>query len=588
MIEEPFSHSSGPHHASVALVGESWGAEEAAIGLPFVGASGKELTRMLTEAGLDRSRMFLTNVVNTQPLSNELHHLFHPMKEATETAVRGLHPKEAIRLGLSRLQEELSIVRPKLIIAAGNYALWALSTLAGTTPGKDRRGRATSVRVPNGIMKWRGSMVHDLTETRLLPIVHPAAILRQWTLRDVTVHDLRTRVPQALNNDWSPTTPPLILAPPTFTQAMGRMNLILRKAQAAPVRVSVDVETKRTPTLAFITCVSLCDEPHFSMSIPLVLAKTYAPYWSLDEETALMGKLREVLGHPNTLIEGQNFIYDLQYFAEYPAVHLSPAWDTMTAQHLLFPGTPKGLDYLSSLYCRHHRYWKDDNKEWDQKGDLITHLRYNAEDALRTYEIATTQRKIIPDLGLADQMLYMQQTTDLALNMMRRGVRTDQIERKRLHSQIMNDTIHIHMWFEEWLPQSVVNPHRDGLKPWYRSSIQIRQVFLDWGLHLPMNRKTGAATTNATAMVELREKYPGLREVFDRLLALRSLGIFAKNFLGAKLEPDGRMHCQFNPAGTGTFRWSSSTNAFNRGTNMQNIPKRVRDFGDEYATEEDK
>jgi hypothetical protein len=33
------------------------------------------------------------------------------------------------------------------------------------------------------------------------------------------------------------------------------------------------------------------------------------------------------------------------------------------------------------------------------------------------------------------------------------------------------------------------------------------------------------------------------------------------------------MKCSFNTAGTETFRWSSSTNAFWRGTNLQNIPK---------------
>lgn len=586
---DPFSGSSGPRNARVAIIGESWGTEEAAARRPFVGSSGYALTKMLSEAGINRDRCFVTNVVNAQPPANDLQHFFLPMKPTPEVAIRGLHPNDFVVGELPRLEAELAEVNPDLIIACGNYALWALSAHTGSTPGQDRAGRATGVRTPTGIMKWRGSMTFTLANgtepKKLLPIVHPAAILRQWKLRDVTIHDLRTRVPQALANDWTPRVSPTILAPPTFAQATARLRGILLRAAHETVRVSVDVETKRTKQFAFITCISFCDSANFAMSIPFVYPKTYAPFWPIEQEAELVTLMRAALSHDRVAVEGQNFIYDLQYLAEYPAVWLAPDWDTMHAQHVIFPGTQKDLAYLSSLYCRYHRYWKDDNKEWDEKGDLTRHLQYNAEDALRTFEIATQQRKIIPDLGLTPQWEYMQQTTRFALSMMRRGVRIDTSERKRLHSEVMNATIKIYTWFERWLPQSVVNPSRDDLKPWYQSSTQIRQVFLDWGLRLPKNRKTGQASTNAAGMLELRERYPGLTEVFDRLLALRSLRVFAKTFLSAPLEADGRIHCQFNPAGTGTFRFSSAKNAFDRGANLQNIPERERDFGQEQELE---
>ena len=47
--------TSGPHDAEIVLVGEAWGADEDVQKRPFVGASGNELTRILTEAGLSRS-----------------------------------------------------------------------------------------------------------------------------------------------------------------------------------------------------------------------------------------------------------------------------------------------------------------------------------------------------------------------------------------------------------------------------------------------------------------------------------------------------------------------------------------------------
>jgi hypothetical protein len=43
--------------------------------------------------------------------------------------------------------------------------------------------------------------------------------------------------------------------------------------------------------------------------------------------------------------------------------------------------------------------------------------------------------------------------------------------------------------------------------------------------------------------------------------------------LEAKLSPDGRLRCSFNIAHPETHRWSSNSNGFGEGTNLQNIPK---------------
>ena len=56
--------------ARIMLVGEAPGAEEDAAGLPFVGRSGKLLDRMLGAIGLDRSSVYVTNVVPWRPPGN--------------------------------------------------------------------------------------------------------------------------------------------------------------------------------------------------------------------------------------------------------------------------------------------------------------------------------------------------------------------------------------------------------------------------------------------------------------------------------------------------------------------------------------
>ena len=70
-------------------------------------------------------------------------------------------------------------------------------------------------------------------------------------------------------------------------------------------------------------------------------------------------------------------------------------FDSMLAQNVLFPGTEKRLDYLSSLYCQYHWFWKEDHKEWDAKGDIESLLVYNCWDCVRTFEVCSVQRSVL-------------------------------------------------------------------------------------------------------------------------------------------------------------------------------------------------
>ncbi len=70
----------GNADADLMLVGEAPGAEEDRQGLPFVGRSGALLTRLLTEAGLPRERVFITNTLKCRPPGNR-----NPGREEIET-----------------------------------------------------------------------------------------------------------------------------------------------------------------------------------------------------------------------------------------------------------------------------------------------------------------------------------------------------------------------------------------------------------------------------------------------------------------------------------------------------------------------
>lgn len=586
-----FYGTSGPINAPIVLIGEAWGASESAAQKPFIGASGLELTRILAEAGLDRNQLLITNVVAAQPPGNELFRFFTNKASAT-TSIRGLYPNDLVVSELSRLHRQLLYSPRTLIIAAGNYALWAVSSTTGVANAPKLPGVEPGTKIPNGIGNWRGSMIYaDVVgdgRIKLLPIYHPAAILRSWGDRAPTVHDLKARVPMALSDNWEPRVKPVIWAPPTFDQCISRLDQWLRRLDAGEeLRLAEDIETYRK---ILITCVGFAESTSFAMSIPFV-RKTNASsgpalesYWTPRQEAEITKRIGRINAHPRVRIEGQNFIYDAQYLGHYTGVYPRCDFDTMLAFHLCFPGIPKGLDYLSSLFCRHHRYWKEDGKDWDgESGTLEQHLGYNAEDCLRTFEIGTTLRSLITQFNLDEQWTWTTRKRDLALRMMERAVLIDGKRRDQMAFELMNVYGTLASQLLQIIPQSWVGPpgKRSGSKEpvmWYESPTQTKFVFQEiLGIKIPNNRKTGSASLGKEAINELAPKHPLWTKLFVLLGDLRSVGVFISHFIRAPLEANGRMRCSFNPAGTETLRWSSSKNAFGRGANLQNLPKGTED-----------
>lgn len=594
LINELWYGTSGPKDSEIVLVGEAWGESEHQAKLPFVGSSGNELTRILAEAGISRERVLLTNVAAVRPTGNDMWRLFYGGRNASikeqcnndnpsgspfgllpltdPDEVRGLYPGRFVRNELARLHAQINASPRRLVICTGNYSLWATTDHAGWSRAAEAEGR----RVPSGIMNWRGSMCHGLPEigrARVLPIIHPAAIMRQWALRAITVHDLKARVPLALRGDWRPLPSPVFWSMPTFDQAHLKLrNWLSRLDSGERLPLVCDVETARRSLI----CIGFADSANFAMVIPFINGPSFESFWPIDQEIILVDLLRRLLTHKNVELIGQNFIYDTQYIQAMLAVSPKISFDTMLAHHLLWPGTPKSLDYLSSLYCHYHWYWKDDGKNWDIKDTFPEMLAYNCMDCVRTFEIAESLKILIVQLGLSRQWEETLERNNLALRMMNRGVLINKNLRGRLKVELTDVLSRIFGILETIIPQEWVD-RETGKKqktPWYRSPFQQRFVFGELlGMKLPRHRKTGNDTLGAEAMDSLKKKHPEFTRIFNLLLEARSVGVFQSHFIDADLDPDGRMRCSFNVAGTETFRWSSSTNAFGAGTNLQNIPK---------------
>lgn len=588
--------TSGPPDAKIVLVGESWGFEEAQQKQPFVGTSGTELNRILAEAGIERSDVFCTNVIADRPQQNEMYRFFTP-KSAKPDRINGIAPSNKVREEVNRLYRQIGAHERSVVIAAGNWSLWALSQQTKAKTLSEINGRKIPADLqtwaPTGIGLWRGSMWHvephhelssgtneaTLRQTRLLPIVHPAAIMRDWPQRAVTVHDLKARVPMALRGDWRRSPAPTYWAPSTLVQLRNRIEGWLAAASAGTrIQIAEDIETAR----GFITCLGLSDGPHFAMSIPFIRRvdgdAAFGSWWTPTEEVEIISLLRRLNSHPNILIIGQNFIYDTQYIQHWLGVTPRLFWDTMLCQNVIFPGTPKDLSYLSSLYCDYHWYWKEDHKEWDLKGRIEDLLLYNCEDCVRTWGIAQSQQILVKHLCQEEQMRFKMETNHLCLRMMNRGVKVDLRRREQVRMELNEALNDIHRELLEIIPQELVRPHDSKFKTmWYNSNHQTAALLYDiLGLPEVKHRKTGARTVGKEALDVLRRKAPEWGILYHLLDQAGSIEQ-AMNICQVEADPDWRLRCSYNPGGAETHRLSSSKNAFGRGTNLQNLSKGEED-----------
>lgn len=561
MTMQLFKGTRGAKNARILIVGEAYGHYEKIKGQPFTGPSGAELDRMLAAAGIEPSTTLMTNLVNDQPPGNEFTHFLEPGRRAP--AYRHLHPTPKLQAGLAALEALIRHVSPDLIIGCGNYPLWFFTDRATIRT-------VASYRVPTGIAKLRGSQLVSRFGIPYLPVIHPAAILRSPSYGPATIQDLG----RAKNvHEWSPPKVHYVSSP-SYQECLETIGAFLRRAQHSTLTLSVDLETHA----GRIRTIALSDSPTWAICIPFIRLAAFddgssrtTNYFSSGEFDTICRRLRTLFAHPNVELIGQNFLYDLAYISTYLAVVPRVRTDTMLAQHLCFPGTPKSLDYLASLYCSHYIYWKDDLKNSNEAGDDVGAWSYNCEDAARTYEIAGVLERTIEQLGLKTQWKFQMEYFWTCFQKNCRGIKVDLSARTRKRMELIEKIEGLRAWLTAVMPPEFLKPKQKA--PWYASPKQTADLFYGTlSIRPVLHKKTRRPTMDDTALTELAERVPALRLIFEVLQQYRSSAVFLNTFLTAPLDPDGRLRSSFNLGGTETFRLSSSSNAFGRGLNLQNIP----------------
>lgn len=163
----------GNPQAEILLVGEGPGANEDAQGVPFVGRAGQLLDDMLAIIGLDRSKIYIANIVKCRPPGNR-----DPLNVEQDACI-------------GYLRRQMALMQPKLLICLGRIAATRLI---------DEKFKITRDH----------GMWYDVDDMRATAIYHPAALLRDVSRRPETFDDLKSiqqeigRVCQrtTLNRPW--------------------------------------------------------------------------------------------------------------------------------------------------------------------------------------------------------------------------------------------------------------------------------------------------------------------------------------------------------------------------------------------------
>lgn len=148
----------GNPNAEIMFIGEAAGKNEDLQGLPFVGAAGKNLDKLLAEVGLSLNDVYIANILKYRPPENR-----EPLPEE-------------VKAHTPWLMKQIREMKPKVICSLGNHATKFF--LSGCNPeGMDKQPGITTVHGKVRMIEIDGMKI------KLIPLFHPAAIIYNQKLK---------------------------------------------------------------------------------------------------------------------------------------------------------------------------------------------------------------------------------------------------------------------------------------------------------------------------------------------------------------------------------------------------------------------
>jgi uracil-DNA glycosylase len=496
MTDHKYVPGQGPIGTKLMILGEAPGREETNAGKPFVGPSGRELDRILKDAGINRSELWITNVCKYEvPPNAERKKLpFH---------IRARNFGIDMDQQIAELQVEINDVKPNAILALGGTALWALS-------GKTK------------ISKFRGSILWSMGR-KFVPTYHPAHLLHSATggeikgywNRQVMIFDFKRAYEESASPDLELPSRSL-----TICQNSGELYEFLERYKHCE-KVAVDIEAGGH---CFPICVGLAFNKQHGMTVPL---------WNIDgissipdaDLTMCWIMLARTLWEKK--IVGQNFNYDRDKLKRLGFAIRGIHSDTLLKAFAINPELPKGLAFNTSIYTR-EPFYKDEGMYEGETRDLLLGC---ARDSCVTYEIDEAMDGDIDELGVRKfYENFLMTLPNFYLEIENNGFRIDTKRREELIQKYI-----------EWDARLKIDMYKlIGVDVNCSSPKQVYQLLFDeWKLP----RRIGVGEEELTALLNLQS---GVRDIkqrtwIEKCLERRRVRKTISTYLFALPDYDGKM-----------------------------------------------
>jgi uracil-DNA glycosylase len=335
----------------IMLIGEAWGRQEELAGHEFVGATGRLLAKMLSNTKLapklqnenpthrdliahwhhlrTEHNIHTNNVFQQRPENNRIELFFGKTSNPTLPPLRpGKYILPTHMPSILRLWDDISTIKPHLILALGNTALWATAQITG-------------ISTYRGAVTWMPQL-----KFKILPTYHPAAIMRQWPLHTIGLRDFEKAKVEAEFPEIRRTERWITTLPPTSAGLLNGWDWFQRPA----TKYTNDIET----AIGQISMLSFARSKEDALVIQFhdqdesgKLCNFWPEPWMEVEawKLAIHGLKTSI---PKTF---QNGIYDLSYYAHMGIIPSHCTGDTMLKSHARFPEHPKALGFLGSVYA---------------------------------------------------------------------------------------------------------------------------------------------------------------------------------------------------------------------------------------------
>lgn len=512
----------GPVPCDLMIVGEAPGFREDDVRKPFAGKAGQLLDASLQEVGLNRDQFFVSNACKCRPPEN---------RTPTVTEIKAC---------AQYLEGEIEAVQPKFILTVGNVGLRAVTK-------------------KSGIMKHRGE-IYERDSAKVLPTVHPAAVLRNPHYADVWRADLATFARLVRGE-------PGAIPPRTFLVLNKKTLKALCQLILSADAVAYDLETSgfmEWTNDAQIATIAVAPRPGVAFVVPI-----HHPEAPWEDPQRILETVGNALVYTSARRIAHNAKFDDKWLQQF-GVPINAHFDTMVAAHIIDENRFKGLKPLAQILLGTDP-WKDLDLS---HGGAMTHSLnrlaiYNAKDADYTLRLYYMFRKELekPENSRSLRLFkkLMMPASKALTSIERTGlyVDADRLNRRRIEAQTELDKV----------GRKLTKLY--GQEANWNSTRVIADLLFN-KLKLPLIEQTakGAPSTKESVLLRLQKQHKGAALILEWRKWAKYQSTYLERWAEVRDEV-GRIHPNYKLTGTVTGRLSSGKEDGSRGPglNVQQVPR---------------